>query len=244
MHPRVAGLQDLAGEGDRGRPDAGAALAWPVRDEPSTPPAGAEADLRGKQARRDAKLQAEASRNLDPWERYRALTDAVEEGLDLAEMADRKVRFALVVMAGLNVGLFALAAWPGLRELEEAPARGWLGLYLLLYALAGVHSFLQAVEGLRPRAARAAPGAGPRGLRDPEAVLRHDVESYERAWRDVRFDELNGELARRSYGVAVVNREKYVAVGRLYGGLRVLALLFGGLVVMVAALAVLAGGRS
>ena len=60
----------------------------------------------------------------------------------------------------------------------------------------------------------------------------------------MRFDELNGELARRSYGVALVNREKYAAVGRLYGGLRVLALLFGGLVVMVAAVALLAGVQS
>ena len=72
---------------------------------------------------------------------------------------------------------------------------------------------------------------------------RYDVDSYERAWRDVRFDQLNGELARRNHGLALVNQEKYAALGRLYGGLRVLAVLFGGLVVMVALSTLYGGGR-
>jgi hypothetical protein len=103
------------------RPDTTTApLAWPARDE-TTPPAPHE-DLARKRARREAKLAAEATRPLDPWERYRALTDAVEEGIDLAEMADRKVRFALVVMAGLNVGLFALTTRPELLGLGDTPS--------------------------------------------------------------------------------------------------------------------------
>jgi len=72
-------------------------------------------------------------------------------------------------------------------------------------------------------------------------VPRYDVDSYDRAWRDVRFDQLNGELARRKHGLALVNQEKYAALRRLYGGLRVLALLFGGLIVM-AGLSTLYGG--
>jgi hypothetical protein len=209
------------------------------------PPASAEEELARKRARREAKLLAEASRRLDPWERYRALTDAIEEGLDLAETADRKVRFALVVMAGINVGLFALTTRPGLLGLGDLPLGRWLGLYLLAYALVGVNFFLQAVEALRPRASPPSPEAvrGPRGLRDPEEVLRHDVESYERAWREVRFDLLNGELARRNHGLALVNQEKYAALRRLYGGLRVLALLFGGLIVMTALSTLHGGGR-
>jgi hypothetical protein len=224
-----------------------ASLAWPPRDEVAVPapPASAEEDLARKQARRESKLLGEASRPLDPWERYRALTDAVEEALDLAEMADRKVRFALVVMAGLNLGLFVVTTRPDLLGLGDAPLRGWLGLYLLVYALVGVYFFLQAVEALRPRTSRPAPGAAPapRGLRAPEEVPRHDLDSYERAWRDVRFDQLNGELARRNHGLAIVNQEKYAALGRLYGGLRVLALLFGGLVVMAALSTLHGAGR-
>lgn len=223
-------------------------LTWHPRDvalSPQAPPPSAEEELARKRDRREAKLMAEASRALDPWERYRALTDAVEEGLDLAETADRKVRFALVVMAGLNLGLFALITRPELLGLGDAPLGGWLGLYLLSYALAGVYFFLQAVEALRPRGSRPSPAAAPapRGLRDPEEVLRHDVESYQRAWREVRFDRLNDELARRNLGLALVNEEKYAAVRRLYGGLRVLALMFGGLIVMAGLAALHGGGR-
>jgi hypothetical protein len=69
----------------------------------------------------------------------------------------------------------------------------------------------------------------------PTDVTRHDVAAYERARLDVRFDPLNADLARRNHGLAAVNREKYAAVGRLYGGPAILALLLGGLVVIVAA---------
>lgn len=221
-----------------------ATLAWHARDETTPPaaPAPPEDDLSRKLARREAKLAAEAARPLDPWERYRALTDAVEEGIDLAEMADRKVRFALVVMAGLNLGLFALTTRPELLGLGDGPLGRWLGVYLIVYAMAGVYFFLQAVEALRPRPSRPSIGIlAPGGVRDPEEVLRHDAESYERAWRDVRFDQLNGELARRNHSLAATNREQYAALGRLYRGLRVLAFLFGGLVLM-AALSTLNGG--
>jgi hypothetical protein len=224
-------------------------LAWRARADGSAPaPAGADA-FALKRQRKEEKRLAEATRALDPWERYRALVDTVEEGFDLAETADRKVRFALVVMAGLNLGLFALTARPELLGLARAPLRGWLGVYLLAYALVGVYFFIQAVEALRPRIGHV-PGPSPAlrvsprapGLRDPEEALRQDVESYARAWREVRFDQLNAELARQSHRIAGVNQEKFAALGRLYGGLRVLALLFGGLVVM-AGLSTLFGAR-
>ena len=220
-------------------------LAWRVRgDEPAPAVAAASADeLARKRERKEEKRRAEAARALDPWERYRVQVDAVEEGLDLAETADRKVRFALVVMAGLNVGLFALATRGELLGLAHAPLRGWLGLYLLTYALVGVYFFLQAVEALRPRGPRPSPGVAlaARGLRDPGEALRYDLDSYQRAWREVSFDQLNAELARQGHRIAGVNEEKFAALGRLYGGLRVLALMFGGLVVMVG-LSTLYGG--
>ena len=165
-------------------------------------------------------------------------------------MADRKVRFALVVMAGLNLGFFALTTRPQLLGLAPTPLRGWFGLYLLAYALVGVYFFLQAVEALRPRVGRV-PGPSsalpatphPLGLRDPEEALRHDAESYERAWREVRFDQLNAELARQSHRIAGINQEKFAALRRLYGGLRVLALLFGGLVLLIGLSTVFGGAR-
>jgi hypothetical protein len=129
------------------RLDPATPRSWHAREEAPVSPPNPEENL----ARKQAKLLAQASRPLDPWERYRALTDAVEEGIDLAEMADRKVRFALVVMAGINVGLFVLVTRPELLALGYAPLKGWLGLYLLAYALVGAYFLLRAVEALRPR---------------------------------------------------------------------------------------------
>ena len=42
------------------------------------------------------------ARTLDPWERYRALIDLYEAFFDMNELADRKTRFALVMMGALN----------------------------------------------------------------------------------------------------------------------------------------------
>jgi len=213
----------------------GATLAWRPRPD--------EADL--KRQRKEAKLLAEASRVLDPRERYRALVDAVEEAHDLGEAADRKVRFALVVMAGLNLGLFAATTRPELLGPAHASLSGWLGACVLAYAVVGVYFFLQAVEALRPRGmAPSRPDAHEVHrpvLRDPEGALAPELGAYERAWGEVRFDQLNAELARECLVVARVNREKLAALRRLYGGLRVLALLFGGLVALAGLSALFAG---
>ena len=121
----------------------------------------------------------------------------------------------------------------------------WLGGYLLVYAVVAVYFFIQAVDALRPRAAT--PRSPSRGLsfdasrlRLLERVLTQDVASYAQAWRDVRFDQLHNELALQNHRIAEINEEKYAALGRLYGGLRVLALLLAGLVVFAGASAVVA----
>jgi hypothetical protein len=215
------------------------ALAFRLRSEAldAARPRGGE-DLESRRQRKEAKLLAEASRSLDPWERYRALVDAFEQAVDLAEMADRKVRFAMVVMASLNIGVFALTTRPELLGLGNLPLRGRLGAFLLAYAVVAVYFFVQATDALRPRPATA-PGTTPGApveasrLRHLERVLTQDVAEYARGWREVRFDQLHNELALQNHRMSQVNEEKYAAVGRLYGGLRVLALLFGGLVLFV-----------
>jgi hypothetical protein len=189
-----------------------------------------------RQLRKDAKLLAESNRALDPWERYRALVDALEEGIDLAEQADRKVRFAMVVMASLNIGVFALTTKPELMGFAGLSLRGWLGAYLLAYGVVAVYFFVQAVDALRPRtpiargAASRAMQVEASGLRSLDRVVSQDVADYARSWRDVRFEQLHNELAMQNHRLAQVNEEKYACLGRLYGGLRVLAVLFGGLV--------------
>jgi hypothetical protein len=140
------------------------------------------------------------------------------------------------VMASLNIGVFALTMRTELIGFAQLPLRGWLGAFLLTYAVVAVYFFVQAVDALRPRPA-SDPGASrvvaveASGLRRLERVVSQDRVDYARAWREVRFDQLHNELALQNHRLAQVNEEKYAALGRLYGGLRALALLFGGLVV-------------
>jgi hypothetical protein len=54
-----------------------------------------------RRLRKDAERTAESS-PLDPWERYRALNDLVDHMLDVIEMADRRTRFALLLLGSLK----------------------------------------------------------------------------------------------------------------------------------------------
>ncbi len=65
------------------------------------------------------------------------------------------------------------------------------------------------------------------------AVLRA-LEANRRAWREVRFGQLNAELAVQNHVMARVNFDKFRSLRRLYAGLRVLAVLAGGLLAMLA----------
>jgi uncharacterized protein YjiK len=195
-----------------------------------------------KRRRREARLQAEAARPLDPWERYRALVDTLEEALDLVELADRKARFALVIMGALNVAFFLLATRSEVVGYLPLWLRPFLGFYLMVYAGVALFFFLEAIEALRPRRFRPHvpyPGEGgpdhyPEGLRYYEDAVLRDIEAYRRAWREVRFGQLNAELAVQNHVMARINLDKYRSLRRLYGGLRVLTLLAGGLLAILA----------
>src|SRR5207302_6219821 len=104
-----------------------------------------------KLSKKERKALKDAYRPLDSWERYRALTDVLDEAIDLVDLADHKARFALVIMAALNVVLFFVAVRTDL--VKEIPKffQPFVGLYLLIHALAALCSFLQALESLRPR---------------------------------------------------------------------------------------------
>jgi uncharacterized protein YjiK len=195
-----------------------------------------------KRRKKEARLQAEAVRTLGPWERYRALVDSLEEAQDLVELADRKARFALVIMGALNVSFFLLATRSEIVEYLPLWLRPFLSFYLLVYAGVALFFFLEAIEALRPRRFRPNvpyPGEGgpdhhPEGLRYHEDVVLRDIEAYRRAWREVRFGQLNAELAVQNHVMARINLDKFRSLRRLYGGLRVLTLLAGGLLAILA----------
>jgi uncharacterized protein YjiK len=213
-----------------------------VEDEPAVPVAAGVAEDDGKQRRKEAKLKAQSTRSMNPWERYRALVDSLEEAQDLVELADRKARFALVIMGALNVAFFFLATRSDVVEYLPRWLRPFLGFYLLLYAAVALFFFLEAIEALRPRRFRPHlpyPGEGgpehfPEGVRYYEDIVQRDLEAYRRAWREVRFGQLNAELAVQNHIMAHINMDKYRSLRRLYGGLRVLTILAGGLLVILA----------
>jgi uncharacterized protein YjiK len=202
----------------------------------------AEPQEDARRRKKEARRQAESVRALDPRERYRALVDSLEEAQDLVELADRKARFALVLMGALNIAFFFLATRTEIADYLPMWLRPFLGFYLLAYAGVALFFFLEAIESLRPRRFRPQlpyPGEGgpdhhPEGLRYHEDAVLRDLEAYRRAWREVRFGQLNAELAVQNHVMARINLDKFRSLRRLYGGLRVLAILAGGLLAILA----------
>lgn len=182
-----------------------------------------------KEEKKQRKLLKDAHRPMDSWERYRALTDAFDDALELVDLADHKARFALVIMGALNALLFVLGSRTTL--FDAIPT--WLAVYMGIYTFTALYFFLQAIESLRPR--KSQPNVQYRGDADLEDypvglrffvdVLRRDVEAYRRAWREVRIGQLNAEVAIQIHALANINRAKYAALNRLYLGLQIMTVM-------------------
>lgn len=194
----------------------------------------------GKLGKKQKKARKDATRPLDSWERYRALTDALDEAIDLVDLADHKARFALVIMAAVNVVLFFSADAMDPLKSGSFFLQIVLGIYLLVYILLALYFFMQAIESLRPRKSQPQVTPAdqsdieefPLGIRFYEDILRRDVDSYKKAWSEVRIGQLNAELAVQAHALAAINRVKYAALRKLYKGLQVMTLMAVGLVAL------------
>jgi len=203
---------------------------------------GPEAKAERKALKKRDKLREDAHRPLDSWERYRALTDVLDDAMELVDLADHKARFAILIMAALNVAVFFVATRTDLAGRLSERWQPWLALYFLAYVLVALYFFLQAIESLRPRKnqprVRYFGEAGleehPLGLRFYEDILTRDLEAYRRSWREIRIGQLNNEVAVQAHALAEINRAKYRALGRLYVGLQVMTLMGAGLVGLAA----------
>lgn len=195
-----------------------------------------------KRSKKEKKALKDSHRPLDSWERYRALTDVLDEAIDLVDLADHKARFALVIMATLNVVLFFVGRTDLIRGI---PGRfqPFIAAYLLIYVIVALYFFMQAIESLRPR--KSQPQVPPvtqtgiedfpLGIRFYEDILRREPEDYKRAWQEVRMGQLNAELAVQAHALAGINKAKYGALRRLYLGLKIMTMLAVGLVGLAAA---------
>jgi len=182
------------------------------------------------------------TRLLDPWERYRALGDLLEAQVDLAEMADRKTRFALIILGALNAANLLVVARPNLLAGAHSRGRFGLGIYIGCYAVLSLTAFVQAIAALKPRVSSilgrigsAAPeSAGLSGLRFIGDMLEKSPDEYYESWRHAQVGQLSRELALNVQLLAKVNTEKYSLLGRLYTSLLVLVFLTAGLATLLA----------
>jgi len=178
-------------------------------------------------------------RPLDSRERYRALNAAMDEAYELIDLNNREGRFALILMSGLNAAVLVAGTRNDVASLLDSDTRPIaIGLFIA-YAAVAIYFMLQAVDALRPGHFRPRLGTWPanrpdypKGIRYFEDVITRDAEAYWQAWREVTIDQLNAELAVQVHSLCIKNNLKRIALGRLYGGLRLMTLLLAGLMAL------------
>jgi hypothetical protein len=206
-----------------------------VHDVPHTSGDGQDllhADIKLK--KKDFKRLFDSTRELDGWERYRALIDASDEAYDLIDISNREARFALIVMGGLNALPLLLLTKMDIIDAMTRFERMWMVSFLIGYALLLLYFILQAIEALhpgrfRPSLDKWSPDAPdfPIGVRYYEDVIKRTDAEHWTAWQHVRLSQLNAELAVQLHGLALKNDAKHRAVRRLFIGLRAMAFMLG-----------------
>jgi hypothetical protein len=184
--------------------------------------------------KKDFKRLFDSNRELDGWERYRALIDSSEEAYDLIDISNREARFALIVMGALNALPLLLLTKTDVIESMTRGERMWMVTFLIGYALLLLYFILQAIEALHPGRFRPSledwpPGSPdfPIGVRYYEDVIKRSAAEQWSAWQHVRLSQLNAELAVQLHGLALKNDAKHRAVRRLFIGLRAMAFMLG-----------------
>lgn len=205
---------------------------------PLTSPDGLEESLEAKRLRRLERMLD--ARPLDAWERYRALVDVVDDYREQLDHADKKTRFALIIMGLLNAVNFLLIARSDVFGASGAPLGRGLAVYAATYAFLSLYFFSQAIEALRPRSAKVHTGPAHDGgddgarLRAMAHVARQDPDALYARWQDAQIGQLSREVAYQAQSLARINVEKFAALERVYRGLVALTALTAVLVSVLA----------
>jgi hypothetical protein len=189
-----------------------------------------ESKAEQRRARNEQRHELESGR-MTPELRYRALLSILRIETDFLDLADKKARFALIIMSALNAVALVVVVRGGA---VFGAQRGWgiaLSAELVLYGAATIYYIWQAIESLRPRGKV---GRSPEGLpmdivpgASMRVVFHVDIAQRERSeframWDHLRLDNLNTELADQIHMVSRINVAKYDALGRLYVGVGVM----------------------
>jgi hypothetical protein len=201
--------------------------------------APARTDAENKPRRKELRRLQGESRRLEPWERYRALTDALDEVYEVMDHSNREARFAMLVMGILNAFVAICASRSEVVGTLEGTPRTGAAVLLGVYAVAALYFLYQAIEALRPGKFRPHLGAWqtsgdalPMGLRYYEDVITRDALGHWQAWHDVQIGQLNAELALQFHSLCFKSNVKRVALIRLFAGLRLMTMLVAALMVL------------
>ncbi len=182
---------------------------------------------------RAARKAARRASPMEPELRYKVLSNTLKLETDFLDLADRKARFALVIMSVLNaVALVAVMR----SEALGTPGPAGLAMKVLLVAYGGatIHYIWQAIEALRPRGSQQrcaselplaiVPDQSMRMLFHADIAGR-DRAAYRALWSEMRLENVNAELADQVHLVSGINVAKFSALGRLYRGVGVMTVL-------------------
>ena len=201
--------------------------------------AQSDEDAKAERRRRKEAERFLDTRPLDPWERYRALSDHVDHLLDVTELADRKTRFALVILGALNA-VNVLIAIRAPQVDADGLNHTFIQVYVAGYVLISLYFFVYAIMALKPRVGRMhrvgearAEGRLP-GLRLMDDILATDIDEYYDLWRTAEVGQLDREMALQAYLLARANSDKFRAVHRVFQGLLLLVGLTALLVAIIA----------
>jgi len=200
-----------------------------------------EAEEAERVRRRERKRVHDAERRLEAWERYRALIDASDEAYELIDISNREARFALILMGALNAVALVLVTRADALSMLPARDRYWMVALFVAYIVMAVGFLLQAIEALRPGRFRprlwdwtGGEDDRPAGVRYYEDVIEQTAAEHWKAWQEVRLTQLNSEIAVQVHSLSLKNHAKHAAIRRLYGGLRIMAMVLGALMIVFA----------
>jgi uncharacterized protein YjiK len=216
----------------------------PTEGEEGKVAKGEEQPREKDKGKKKKKKEKDEVRKANPWQRYKALIDALKESQDLIDLFDHKARFALMIMGALNAAILLVATRSETLTRVPEHVRPWLYLYSSIYAAIAIYFLLQAIESLRPRRIPQLPRKSSvsekdesLGLRFFGEAMRYDTPTYMSAWSSVRVSQLNAELSGQLHTLAQINSQKYAAVSKLYVGLKAITVLTAGLLIALGAMA-------
>jgi hypothetical protein len=174
-------------------------------------------------------------------EHYKTLWDEIEFKRQLINMGDKKVRFALAIMAALNAAMLVVLTRGPIAHMAASNFGPWLGILLLVYGAITFAFMTHTIEALRPTVAESRAhdvaewNARERGSSSDDerpvglfirGSLEHlSFEDERRMWSNARLSDINAELILFNRSSSFVLKRQMEEIRKVYQRLKVLVVL-------------------